>query len=393
MILSKNGLAIQDFLHNRPERYLELIGGSRSGKNWGVAQNIINTCIKYPNTKGTVASESYPHLKNGAFSDMSEIIDQEFGRTSAIKINSGSELKIFFSNGSEVDFLSGLEPKKLKGPKRDFVYLNECDRLQHEAFRHLNIRAGHKVIMDYNPHLPEFWIDIERQALPDQFITVKSTFMDNIEFLPPSQIQAILDLKKTDIDFWLVYGLGLKGKTRDTIYNHFQVKQFNMDDIEGEAAYAIDFGYNHPNAIVQGKYLENVNTLYIKELSYKRELDPTQLTEEIKRLEIPKNALMWGDSARPDLINGILNAGYNIDGAKKGANSVIEGINKIKTTRVVVEMSSLNLIKEYKNYKWKKDKTGNRLDEPVKKDDDLMDALRYLGIGLMESGRSRIFTF
>jgi len=135
----------------------------------------------------------------------------------------------------------------------------------------------------------------------------------------------------------------------------------------------LDFGYNHPYAVVLVR-IDGKN-LFVKELFYKSEWENAKVIEYFeKNYPHLKNVKIYADSARADLISEWKHRGWNIEKANK---NVFEGINAVKSFNIHITQDSVNVINEINLYAWKEDKDGNSLDEPVKMNDDAMDAMRY----------------
>jgi phage terminase large subunit len=133
----------------------------------------------------------------------------------------------------------------------------------------------------------------------------------------------------------------------------------------------IDFGYNHPTALVKVYYFED--ELYVEKIIYQSYLTTTELIAEMEKHNIDKNIDMMADYARPEIIEEIRREGYSIKNAMK---SVKKGIDDVKTYRIYVNENDDDIKKEYENYMWKKN-GDNITDEPVKLFDDGLDAMRY----------------
>ncbi len=137
-------------------------------------------------------------------------------------------------------------------------------------------------------------------------------------------------------------------------------------------AYGLDFGYNHPTALV--KVTENDNKFFAEQLIFESHLTNQQLIERLKQLNINRNAEIFADYSRPEQIREIYLAGFNIKDANK---DVKKGIDSVKSKELYIHENSIDLIKELRTYSWKKDRNEKLIDEPVKINDDLCDALRY----------------
>ena len=139
-----------------------------------------------------------------------------------------------------------------------------------------------------------------------------------------------------------------------------------------EIIYGLDFGYNNPSALVEIG-IRDENAYILSEL-YESKLTNADLIEKLKSLIANKNAPVYADAAEPQRIEEITRAGFNIHPADK---SVKDGIDYVKRQKILISPECDNAIAEFNTYKWKEDRNGNVLDEPVKFRDHLMDAMRY----------------
>jgi phage terminase large subunit len=181
-------------------------------------------------------------------------------------------------------------------------------------------------------------------------------------------------LKEQNNTLWLIYSEGEWGSLESLIYSNYDIRDTFPGHFD-EIIYGYDFGFSNPSAIVKIGILDN--EFYIEEMLYETDLTSSKFVERLDTLGVDKNAQQFGDSNRADYIDEIYKAGYNVRGADKGAGSVIEGIDTVKRCKLHILSSSLNLLKELRAYSFKKDKNDHIIDEPVKFNDHLADALRY----------------
>ena len=270
-----------------------------------------------------------------------------------------------FSNGSLVEFFSVDDEQKIRGRKRDLGWCNEANELWFEDFQQLNMRTEGKLIFDYNPSESTSWL----YELPEnESVLIKSTYKDN-PFLPESIKRQIEDLKRTDEALYQIYALGEKAISKSNIYSTWQFVREKPLRFENYV-YGLDFGYNHPTALVRVYWHEK--DIYIEPVIYESYLTTTQLIERFNSLGISKTDDILADYARPEIIAELQTAGYNVSNANK---VVKKGIDNVKSFGVFCQ-DDPRLKKEYDNYKWKK--VGDTItDEPVKLFDDAMDAVRY----------------
>ncbi len=351
--------------HKSKCRYIINQGGARSSKTYSIIQFLISLCIERPNLRVTIARKTLPTLKSSALKDFKEILislglyhERQHNKTEQI---------FTFSNGSEVDFFGIDDGQKARGRKRDILYCNEANELTHDDFIQLNMRTKERVFIDYNPSDNQSWL-YELLNEPES-ILVKSTYVDN-NFLTDVERKTLEDLIKVDENYYKVYVLGERPLPHSRIYTHF--KTYDLLPPINTTVYGLDFGYNHPSVLVECSFIKN--QVYIKELFYQSNMTAVDIAEEMDRLNIPKDKTIYCDTARPEIIEELKRKGFR---RSKGADkSVKSGIDKVKSMEIYVHIDSSNVIKESKLYSWKT-KDENILDEPVKANDDAMDAIRY----------------
>jgi phage terminase large subunit len=341
-------------------------GGTSSSKTISILMWLIDYAQSHEGELLSVVSESLPHLKKGALRDFETIMkvhhywnDELFNKTDFIYT---------FETGTRIEFFSADQPGKVHGPRRDVLYLNEANNVSYEIFTQLEIRTRKIIWVDSNP-THEYWMYTEVMPNRDvDFITV--TYLDN-EALEASIVEAI-ESRKNNANFWKVYGLGQLGDAEDRIYKDWQI----IDDIPHEARLfrrGVDFGYtNDPTAIVD--VYEYNGGLIVDEQCYQTGMLNRQIAETLKALP---QVLTIADSSEPKSIDEIKGYGVQIIGAEKGQGSVRQGINYLQGQKVSITKRSLNLIREYRNYFWMKDRDGKLLNEPDGGDDHALDAVRY----------------
>ena len=348
---------------NNDYRFIVNQGGSRSSKTYSIIQLLIVLCLKNK-LAISIVRQSFPSLRSSVMRDFFEILkDMKIYDESQ---HQKTEHIYRFKNGSVVEFFSTDSEQKIRGRKRDILYCNEGNELSFEVFNQLVLRTSGKVFIDFNPSDTEHWIyDLINQ---ENTILIKSTYKDN-PFLERSQVDYIENLINVDENYYKVYALGEKPTSQTRIYTHF--KQYMDELILDDFCYGLDFGFNHPTALLQTSFIDN--KVYVKELIYKSNLTTADLIREMNNLNLDKRKPFYCDSARPEVIEELRRSGYNSKSADK---QVKEGIDKVKSIEVFIHYESLNILKEYKLYSWKTDKE-RILDEPVKENDDALDALRY----------------
>ena len=346
-------------------------GGTSASKTYSILAVLIDKAIRTPNLEISVVAESIPHLKRGAMKDFKKImiathryLDQRWN---------ASDFKYTFSNGSVIEFFSADNDAKLRGARRDYLYMNECNNMTFHSYTELAARTKKGIYLDWNP-VNEFWFHTELQNDSDvDFIIVN--YEDN-EACPESALNFILKAKekaKTSAfwDNWYkVYGLGQIGNLEGVVFDNWQT----IDKIPSEAnllGIGLDFGYtNDPTAIIE-VYNYNGKRI-INEICYKQGM----INSDIAKI-LPNNVTIYADSSEPKSIEKIRRFGKNIKGVTKGADSINFGIQVMQSQEYLVTTNSTNLIKELRNYTWDKDKQGNKLNKPIDIYNHAIDAFRY----------------
>lgn len=349
-------------------------GGTRSGKTYSLVSLFVTIAATSKKKRVIdIVSESLPHLKRGAINDIEDIVSNE-GFTEGIDYEKNETDHIYtFSTGTKIRFFSADDWGKVKGSRRDILFINECNRIGYEVYRQLSVRTKGCIFIDWNPDA-EFWYELKGLQGRDTSIEIHSTYLNN-PFLSPQQI-AEIESNKDDDNWWKVYGLGLTGRPVGIIYSRWS----QVDEVPVGAklvARGLDFGFtNDPTAIVD-VYL-NDGKLWLDERCYDKGLTNDKIAERLR----DKDCDVVADSAEQKSIKEIFNYGIRkIEPANKGADSVRTGIQILHRYEMCVTKRSLNLIYELRNYKYKENKiTGELTNEPIDKNNHCLDAIRYVAL-------------
>jgi phage terminase large subunit len=359
-------------------------GGTSAGKTFAVLPVLIDIAAKTKMTEISVVAESIPHLKRGAMKDFKKIM-VETNRFVDSRWNA-TDFKYTFANGSQIEFFSADNDAKLRGARRDYLYMNEANNMTFHAYTELASRTKKGVYLDWNP-VNEFWFHTDLINDNDvDFIIVN--YLDN-EACPESALNFILKAKekaKTS-NYWdnwyKVYGLGQIGSLEGVIFNNWQT----IDTLPNEArllGYGLDFGYtNDPTSIVE-VYKWNDKRI-LNEICYQKELSNSQIAKLI-----PTKMPVYCDSAEPKSIAELTKLGVRAFGVTKGADSINFGIQTIQSNEYLVTKQSTNLINELRKYAWDKDKkTGAKLNKPIDDFNHAIDAFRYHEMETIGLGKSK----
>lgn len=371
---------------NRTSRFVSSCGGTRSGKTFANLQLLIWIAGHDSTpTINSVVSETMPHLKRGAIRDFQTIMepiwdDKRWNKTDSIYL---------LPNGSIIEFFSADSPDKVHGPARDRLFINECQNISYEVARQLFVRTKDKIILDYNP-THSFWTN-EKIESQDNCITIHSTFLDNINeatgesFLSDNQIAEILS-NRHDRNWWQIYGEGKVGTLEGLIYTFEQIDRMPTYSDEGgmnlKEVWGMDFGFtNDPTAIVRCLVDTGRKIVYADEKCYRTRMMNADIAALLKAEGIGPATEIYADCAEPKSIAEIRTAGLKVMPSDKDApvrsQKLSFQLQWMQGWQLMVTKSSVNLIKELRNYTWDKDKDGNSVNYPIDTFNHLLDALRY----------------
>ena len=368
-------------------RYKIHQGGTSSTKTFSNLQYLAIRASKYK-TITSIVSESMPHLRRGALRDF-RIIIQDPGFKVVVEENKTTSTFIF-PNGSIVEFFGVEESSKVRGGRRDILFINECNNIAYDTFRELDVRTKEQTILDFNP-VARFWVhdklipelDLERakNSLPEDIYVLRvSTYKDAIDaegksVLPPETIAGILR-RESDEQWFKVYGRGEIGSLEGLIFPHIKtVTEFPQNC--KWICYGLDFGYvNDPTPLIKVGLFGG--ELYFDEIFHQYGMTNLDIINALQKNKISSVAEIIADCAEPKSIEEIRRKGYNIRPTVKGKDSILHGIDLMHQYPINVTATSLNMIKEFRNYQWKIDKgTGQPFNEPNDTFNHCIDGCRY----------------
>ena len=342
-------------------------GGTRSGKTYSILTALIELCFHNRGQVVTIARKTFPALRASAMRDFFEILNREGIYNPDLHNKSEATYQLF---GNLVEFISVDQPQKVRGRKRNVLFINEANELNLEDWRQLLFRTTGKILIDYNPSDEFHWI-YDQVLTRDDVEFFQTTYKDN-PFLEPQVVEEIERLREVDENFWRVYGLGERGTSRSTVFTHWK-ETTEIPEGYKLVNYGLDFGFtNDPTAVV-ACYSDGRGFLFDEKL-FRTGLSNREIYQLCKEFgSVPVIA----DSSEPKSIHELHGYGLNVHPARKGPDSVRAGIQYLQSKPLLVTSSSANLIKELRNYKWREDKNGKVLNEPVDMFNHTLDAMRY----------------
>lgn len=351
-------------------------GGVSSSKTYSILQILI---LIAQNAKTalliSVVSESLPHLKRGAIRDFFNILGE--GQDNNSRYNK-TEHTYSFGKGV-IEFFGADEADKIRGPRRDILFINEANNVPWETARGLDIRTNKFTFCDWNP-IGEFWAHQNWIGQPENAY-IHSTYLDAIDVIPKEVVLNIESNKDKDPNWWNIYGLGLIGKVEGLVYPLFN--QVDSLPNQGELVYGLDFGFSGDPATLTRHKIFN-EEIYSEELFYERGLTNQNICARMIDCGVDKKDEIWADSAEPKSIEEIYQQGFNIKGCPKGPGSVEYGHQKVRQYKQYWTKDSTNCIKEQRNFRYAQDKNGKLTEKTTHIWSHGMDSRRYAVMGFSE---------
>jgi phage terminase large subunit len=362
-------------------------GGQGAGKTISILILLINHAASKPNREILILSAELTKMRLTVIKDFVKLM-RLIGIYDENRFLAGTLYR--FQNGSFIKFI-GLDKSDVgKGLRSDVAYFNEVNKIDFESYRQVASRAG-QVYADYNPDA-EFYIDTDVINREDcDFLQL--TFRDN-ELLSESERNEILMYEKNGYNpdgsikneywanLWNVYGLGNIGNLQGVIFNNWT----KCDSIPKDAdfiAYGMDWGFTSDPTTLTAVYRYNKD-LYLDELIYETGLTNSDIIIKLQQLGVTRQQVIVADSAEPKSIEDIRRAGYRIEAAKKGADSIRNSIDTLQQQKLFITARSVNAIKEANSYRWATDNTGKNLNVPEDKNNHFWDSVRYVALNRLK---------
>jgi phage terminase large subunit len=348
-----------------PTRLSIHVGGSRSGKSYGIVQFLIVQGIESKQDI-SIVRKTIPSLKRTNIRDFKDIM-QSIGIWKEDNWNSTDRVYTM-DNGSTFTFVNTDDPDKLRGYKSDILWLDEATEIDESSWFQMSIRTSGRMIVSFNPTCsPYHWL---RKL--EGGTTYVTTYKDN-PWLPKEMVQSIEELQTKNEKLWKIYGKGEYAPNERAIYK-FEI----VDDFEAEfVAFGLDWGFNDKMSMVA--CYRNGDKLYVEELIYESKMTMTDLVNRLKNFGIEREEI-WCDSSEPRSVEELYRAGFNAKAVKKGPDSIKFGIGVLQNFKIHIKKDSQNLIDEIYGYQYAQDKYGYTTDTPEGGNDHLMDAMRYVAM-------------
>ena len=368
--VTKNFLRL-DTAYNKGYTTASLQGSSRSSKTYSNVQWLVRICHDIPGTTVSIVRKTMPALKRSVYRDFKEIMI-DWGYWNKKNMNQ-TDWIFTFDNGSWIEFFSCEDEQKLRGSKRQILFVNEANEISFLEWQQLQMRTTKFSIIDYNPSFSEeHWINQVNEERKTCFWI--STYKDN-PFLEQKVIDEIESLQRKSKTLWQVYGLGQRAVVEGLVFEKFELVNSIPREAERHRFVGMDFGYTNDQTAIIGVYFWK-NNIYLDEICYRTHMLTNDIIGQLKRIEWEPEII--SESADPRLVDEIANAGLDINKVNKYNGSIQAGILKMKQYNIHITKRSVNLIKEFRNYTYKQDKEGKFTNEPIDAYNHGIDAVRYV---------------
>lgn len=386
------GKGYKDFW-NCKKRYRVVKGSRASKKSVTTALWYIYNIMKYPNSNVLVVRKTYRTLKDSSYTQLKWAIhrlgvDHLFNCTQ-------SPLEITYTPTGQKIYFRGLDdPLKVTSITVDvgslcWLWIEEAYEINSEAdFDMLDesirgeVQDGlfKQITLTFNPWNDRHWLKrrfFDKEQ--DDVFATTTNYLCN-EWLDESDLKVFENMKVNNPRRYQVAGLGNWGVVEGLVYENWKEQEFNVDEVKKKttAVFGLDFGYtNDPSAFFCGLLDVGNKKLYVFDEMYEKAMSNRDIYNHISAMGFAKEYIV-ADCAEPKSIDELKYYGLRrITGAKKGKDSVNNGIQWIQELEIIIHPRCVNFLTEISNYQWATDKFGSKINTPVDDFNHLMDAMRY----------------
>lgn len=379
-------------------------GSSGSSKTISLAQTHLGWTFQETEALYSITRSTLPALKKGALRDWKRVLNwAKVGRFSAADLFDVNKTDFTWTNkqtGTQVEFFGLDDEQKARGPRRNRLWINEANEGKYSTYRQLAKRTSGTICIDYNPSMQRHWI-YDHVLTREDCKWIHSTYKVNV-FLEPKEVREIevevpvyrLPDGETFTDWalegpphkgailvsgdpyeWAVFGLGQRAAPGESIYR----ATYESRDFSEWEVYGLDFGFKHPTVLL-GAGVRDVAPrpeMHFDQVVFASDLTLDDLAALMEQQGVPKEALIYADGSRPEMIEGLRRLGYNVRPADKGPGSVFAGITFLQKYRLCFTARSEEARAQFDDYRWQTDSADVPTDKPVKLNDDAPDAGRY----------------
>jgi len=357
-------------------------GGTSSGKTYSIEQVLFCLACEKENQVITIVGQDVPNLKSGALRDAQNIYNSSAAIQAMVKSYYKTDRVFEFKNGSVMEFKSYSNAQDAKSGKRDYLFVNEANGITWEIYNELALRTRIKIFIDFNPNT-DFWVHDSLIGNPGVQVIISDHRHNH--FLSQKTRNKIESLKDVDFELWRVYARGLTGKVTGLVFNNWHLCEKIPKNASLIAA-GLDFGFSNDETGCVLVYREN-GELWIDELFYETGLTNQDIAAKLKDVRISKTTEIIADSAEPKSIEELKRLGWWVTGARKGPDSIKNSIDILRRFKLNITRESTNLRTELGRYKWKTDRLGKVVNEPIDSSNHLIDPIRYVALNKLKISR------
>lgn len=373
-------------------RYLVVKGSRASKKSKTTALRFIYNLMKYDKSNLLVIRKTYRTLKDSCWTDLKwatqrlEVADKWDFKLSPLEAT-------YLPTGQKILFRGLDDPLKVTSITVEYGYLcwawleeayevmdeSDFDVIDESIRGEIPLNLWKQWVITFNPWNDRHWLKSRFfDAKDDPDILALTTNYKCNEWLDKSDLGLFERMKKNNPRRYQVAGLGQWGVVEGLIYENYEPRKFELKDIKDcVTVCGLDFGYtNDPTAFFMGFYDESNKELYVWDEFYEKGLTNRKIYQRITSMGYGKEKII-ADSAEPKSIDELREFGLRVRGAKKGRDSINNGIQFIQDLKIIIHPRCVNFMTEISNYVWDKDKFGKTLNQPVDDFNHLMDAMRY----------------
>lgn len=376
-------------------RYRVCKGSRASKKSKTTGLYYITKLIQHPEANLLVIRKTERTLKDSCYKELKWAM-QRLGVEHLWKCNTNPLEMTYIPTGQKILFRGLDDPLKVTSITVDVGHLCWCwieeayEITKEEDFNMLDesIRGQiseslwKQVTLTFNPWTDKHWIKKRFFDVESPEILAKTTnYMCN-EWLDEADLKMFEEMRINRPKRYRVAGLGEWGIVEGLVYENWEEKDFNIQAVSNrpgvKSAFGLDFGYtNDPSALFCGLIDTEAKEIYVFDEMYQKAMSNEMIYDEILKMGFAKEKIT-ADSAEPKSIDRLYDLGLSrIRKARKGKDSILNGIDYIQDFKIIIHPRCVNFITEISNYTWDEDKFGTKINKPIDDFNHLMDAMRY----------------
>lgn len=376
-------------------RYRVVKGGRGSKKSTTTALWYIVNLIKYPQANLLVIRKTGRTIKDSVYTQLKWAVHR-LGVDAFFDFKLSPLEVVYKPTGQKIYFRGLDDPLKVTSITVDtgclcWMWIEEAyEVMKQDDFEVLNesIRGEvpeglfKQITLTFNPWNEKHWIKarfFDAEEDPD-ILAITTNYLCN-EWLDEADRRVFERMKVQNPRRYAVAGLGNWGIVDGLVYENWKEEAFDIEKVKKipgvVSCFGMDFGYtNDPSTLFCGLYDKDNKRLYVFDELYEKGLSNKRIFERVSEMGYLKEKII-ADSAEPKSIDELKGYGMRVKGARKGKDSVLNGIQWIQDLEIIIHPRNVNFLTEISNYTWDKDKFGNKLNEPIDDFNHILDAMRY----------------